>query len=316
MRAHRRRTFVELEDAFAAALDSHPHAVHARPRQDLHFVALHVRRDDAVDAELDAHFLAPARGELGELAQRDGHEAVVVEEDRLQIRMDLQRRLHLADDVVDAAVPDLAVVGVVGDEDGVAAVRAVQRAADRPDRGIGEAVVVEVVAARDRAKAFLRLVNPFRAAVLRIGHRSQLRRRHQRPERIAFDLAARAILEPEAAGLREVAAVLEVMQPLGERELALARTDRVHIRLDGILGIDDRMDPAPHRVRLRIQLAHARGQLFGEVGVAGHRGEGDDVGVSPAHARSHRPRRAPNDRPSPTFRANDFHIERYRCVPT
>jgi len=25
---------------------------------------------------------------------------------------------------------------------------------------------------------------------------------------------------------------------------------------------------------------------------------------------------APNARPSPTFRTNDFHMDRYRCVPT
>ena len=197
--------------------------------------------------------------------------------------MNLARLQHLADDKRRIGVADLAVVRVVGDEDGVAAVGAVQRAADRPDRGVGEAVVAEVVAAGDLAEAAAGLVDQLLAAVLRERQRAELLRRHQRPERIPCDGAAvRPVLEPEVLEGGVVAAALVRVEPLLERELSLPGADGVDIRLDGILGIDNRMDAAPHRVGVRVDLAHARGQRLGEVAVAGHRGEGDDVGAGDA----------------------------------
>ena len=279
---HRRRPSVKLEDTLAAALDAHPETVHPGPGEDLDLVALHGRRYDAVDAEGNPCILAPLRGELGQLAQRYEHETVVVEQDRVEMRMERARTPHLADDVADAGVTDFAIVRVVGDEDRVAAIRAVQRAADGPDRRIGEAVVREVIGARDRRESFALAVDPLFAAVFRERQRRQLVGAHQRAERVPFDLSAAAPLEPETRDAAAVRSRFEVTEELGEGELSLAGADRIDIGFDRIFGIDDRMDAAPHHVSLRVYLADARRKRLRQRGVAGHAREGHEVGAGEA----------------------------------
>jgi len=76
-----------------------------------------------------------------------------------------------------------------------------------------------------------------------------------------------------------VATLLQAGQQLLEGELALADADRVDVREDRVLRLDDRVNAAPDLVRVGAQLAHALDDPRGEIGVAGHRGVADQLGV-------------------------------------
>ena len=277
----RRRALVELERPAAAALDPHPHPVHPGPRQQLELVALDVVGNHAVDGEREVELGLPELGELLDLAVRDRHEAVVVKGDVAEVREALAGRLDLVDDVACARVADALVGRVVGDELRVAAVGAVKRAADRPQRRVAEAVVVDVVLGVHRLEADAGLVDDLALAVLRERQRLHHLRRHERQEVVLLDLAV-GRLEPEVLDVRRVAALDQQLAQLLEGELALARADRIDVGEDRVLGLDDRVDPAPDHERRRIELLDPRDQLAGQVGVAGHRREADDVGVDQA----------------------------------
>ncbi len=274
----RRRALVEVQRAAAARLDAHAHAVHPGPRQQLELVALDVVGDHAVDGERQVELGLPQLGELLDLAVRDRHEAVVMERDVAEVREARARGLDLVDDVARARVADALVLRVVGDELRVAAVRAVKRAADRPQRRVAEAVVLDVVAGAHRPEAVARLVDRLAVAVLRERQRLHLLDAHQRQE-VVLDHAAVGLLEPEVLHAGVVAALLQELMQLLERELALAGADRVDVREDRVLRLDDRVDPAPDDERRGVKLLDARDQPARQLGVAGHRGEPDDVGL-------------------------------------
>ena len=279
----RRRALVEVEHVLRARLDAHPDAVHPRPREQLELVLADVVRDHPVDGERQLQLVVPQLRELLELAVRDRHEAVVVEGHLRQVREARAGVLDLVDHVARARVADALVLRVVGDELRVAAVRAVKRAADRPQRRVAEAVVEQVVLDGRLHEALPGQVDLLVVdAVLRERQRLHLLHRHQRQEVVLDDLlAAVAVgrLEPEVLRLRDVAALLEGLQELLEGELALAGADGVDVAEDRVLGLDDRVDAAPDHVRRRVELAHAPDDAVREVGVAGHRGEADQVGV-------------------------------------
>ena len=191
--------------------------------------------------------------------------------------------LDLVDHVARARVADALVLGVVGDELRVAAVRAVKRAADRPQRRVAEAVVEQVVLDGRLHEALAGEVDLLvRRAVLRERQRLHLLHGHQRQEVVLDDLltaVAVGRLEPEVLRVRDVAALLEALQQLLEGELALAGADAVDVAEDRVLGLDDRVDAAPDDVRRGVELAQALDDAVREVGVAGHRGEADEVGA-------------------------------------
>ena len=87
------------------------------------------------------------------------------------------------------------------------------------------------------------------------------------------------LLEPEVLDLRRVAALVQQLVQLLEGELALTRADRVDVGEDRVLGLDDRVDPAPDDVRRGVELLDARDEPARELRVAGHRREADDVGL-------------------------------------
>ena len=92
-------------------------------------------------------------------------------------------------------------------------------------------------------------------------------------------MLAAGLLEPEVLDLRRVAALLEQAVQLLEGELALTGADRVDVGEDRVLGLDDRVDPAPDDERGRVELLDARDQAARELRVARHRREADDVGL-------------------------------------
>ena len=171
-----------------------------------------------------------------------------------------------------------------------AAVRAVERAADRPQRRVAPAVVEQVVLHAHLHEALARQVDLLAVgAVLRKRQRLHLVGRHQRQEVVLDELVAAAVarpvavgLEPEVLRVRVVAVLLERGEELLEGELALAGADRVDVGEDRVLGLDDRMDPAPDHVDRRVELAHPLDDAPRQVGVARHRGEADQVAVGQA----------------------------------
>ncbi len=223
----------------------------------------------------------PQLGEALQFPVGDGHETVVVEADLADVGKALPGRLDLVDQVAGAGVADLLVVDVVGDELGVAAEAAVERAADRPQRLVAEPVVVQVVGKPDGAEALAPGVDPLALAVLGEGERLHLFGCHQR-QKVVADLVVVALLEPEVAQVAVVGALLQPVVQLLEGELALAGADGVDIGGDGVLGVDDRVDAAPEDEGGGIQLPQPADDLAGELGVAGHRGEADQIGAGQA----------------------------------
>src|SRR5438105_11649325 len=192
--------------------------------------------------------------------------------------MYLPRLLDLADHVARTRMAELLVIRVVRNENGVAAERAMQRTADRPDRLVGETVVLQIIGTGDGHEASLvLLVDPLRAGVLLKWQRFHLRRGHQGEEAVSLDFAA--ALEPEVAGAAVIASGLERFQKALECELSLAGADRVYIALNGILGVDDGVDAAPHEVGIRRDHPQPGGHSFRQIGIPGHAGEADDVGA-------------------------------------
>ena len=88
-----------------------------------------------------AKIYPPPGGEVRELIEAEREEAVVVEQDAAEVRVNPLRSEHFTHDVAGARMADLPVVRVVGDEDRVAAEGAVKRTADGPDRRIGQPAV-------------------------------------------------------------------------------------------------------------------------------------------------------------------------------
>ncbi len=185
--------------------------------------------------------------------------------------------LDFSDHVVRAGMADLHVIRVVGDEGGVSAERTVKRAADRPDSGVCQPVVCEVVALSHRNEAFSGAVDTLVAAVLRKGQGVHLGRCHQRAERVARNLATS--LEPEIARLREVHASLEAVEELLEGELALPGTNGVDVGFDRILRVDDRVQAAPDHICARVDRADAPNHVLREIRIARHARQGDDIGI-------------------------------------
>ncbi len=173
---------------------------------------------------------------------------------------------------------NLLVRSVVGDELRVPAERAVERTPDRPHGRIAESVVGEIVAEPHRHEALPGAIDLLPFPVLREGHRLHLLRGQQRQERVAHDLAV--ALEPEIPDAGVVMVGFEQSVQLLERELALAHADRVDVGEDRVFGMDDRMDPTPDDERRGGDFTQPLDDLTGEVRVAGHRREADDVGAA------------------------------------
>ena len=214
-----------------------------------------------------------------------------------EVREARARVLDLVDHVARARVADALVLRVVGDELRVAAVRAVKRAADRPQRRVAEAVVEQVVARRSSARSPGRGGRSSRCSAPYCGNGSDSISctRHERQEVVLDDLLAAVAV----GGLNQkfltcgVVAALDRGTGAAPRRRTRPRRCRSRRRRPRIASSGWMIGWMPPQTMYVDGLSSrsALDDAARELRVAGHRREADQVGVLRGPARSRRPAR-------------------------